>query len=380
MKIGVNLSFIIDQVDFGIGSYIANILRGFQELNCLDSYYLIVRKSFYPRAKTLYPEANFIILKENKWMYRCGRFQNFLISHDCDMLQIPKITQQENLDLMFYPFHAISNNMNLKIPIVMTVHDLFHCNYPKNLSRKYLAYVKLRYRSLMHHSDRMITISDFVKSDVLNFFPKVNPEHVHRIHNSIVFDTNKITPMAIEKPFILCVNSMRIHKNNITLIKAFHRIKAQIPHKLILVGGWGEASQEIQDFIRANQLESRVKITSSLSEGERNFLYRDADLFVSPSLHEGFGMTPIEAMLAKTSVITTKETSLYEVTQGLAHYYESAQDDRQLAKKILQVLERKESKDLLSQKAEQVAESYHYLTIAKEYDRFLKGVLNENRH
>jgi glycosyltransferase involved in cell wall biosynthesis len=380
MKIGVNLSFIIDHVDFGIGSYIANILRGLQELDCLDSYYLIVRKSFYPRAKTLYPQANFIVLKENKWMYRCGRFQNFLISHDCNMIQIPKITRQENLDLMFYPFHAISNNMNLKIPIVMTVHDLFHCNYPENLSRKYLAYVKFRHQILIHHSDHIITISDFVKSDVLHFFPKVDPEHVHRIYNSIIFNTNKITPMVIEEPFILCVNSMRTHKNYITLIKAFHRIKDRIPHKLILVGRWGEASQKIKDFIETNRLEDRVIIKSSLSEGERNFLYRNADLFVSPSLHEGFGMTPVEAMLAKTSVITTKETSLYEATQGLAHYYEPAQDDRQLAKEILQVLELKESKDLLSQKAEQVAESYHYLTIAKEYDQFLKGVLDENRH
>ena len=380
MKIGVNLSFIIEKVDFGIGSYIANILRGLQELGCLDSYYLIVRKSFYPFASTLYPQANFIILKENHWMNKCGKYENFLTNHDYDYIQIAQIARREDLALMFYPFHAVSNNMNLKIPIVTTVHDLFHCNFPENLSKKYLAYVNFRYPYLMHQSDYLITISDFVKSDVLKFFPNVDPDRVHRIHNSILFNTNKITPIAVEKPFILSVNSMRTHKNLITLVKAFHRITYQIPHQLILVGRWGEASQEIQDYIVANQLEDRVEIKCSLSEGKRNFLYRHADLFVSPSLHEGFGMTPVEAMLAKTPVITTKETSLYEATQGLAHYYEPAQDDERLAKTILHVLESKESEDLLSQKAKQLTDAYDYLTIAKTYDQFLKGVLNENRH
>jgi glycosyltransferase involved in cell wall biosynthesis len=380
MKIGVNLSFIVDHVDFGIGSYIANILRGFQELNCLDSYYLIVRKSFYPLAKTLYPQANFIILKEKNWMKKCGRLKNILTSHDHDMIQIPKIARRENLDLMFYPFHAISNNMNLKIPIVTTVHDLFHCNFPENLNSKYLTYVKFRHQVLLHHSDQIITISDFVRSDVLNFFPKVDSKNVHRIHNPIIFDANKITPLAIETPFILCVNSMRTHKNNITLVKAFHRIEDRIPHHLIFVGGWGEASQEIQNFIVTNRLEDRVEIKNSLSEGERNFLYRNAALFVSPSLHEGFGMTPVEAMMAQTPVITSTETSLPEATQGLAHYYKPALDDKALAQAILQVLASKASAEQLSQKAEQLTAAYNYLTIAKEYDAFLKGVLNENRH
>lgn len=380
MKIGVNLSFIVEQVDFGIGSYIANILRGLQELDCLDSYYLIVRKSYYPHVKKHYPQANFIILKDRKWIRKCGRFKNIIISHDYDMIQIPKIAKRENLDLMFYPFHAVSNNMNLKIPIVTTVHDLFHCNFPGNLSKKYLTYVKFRYPYIIHRSDHLITISDFVRSDVVKFFPRVDPNKVTRIHNSIIFNKDQITEIVLEKPFILCVNSMRTHKNHITLVKAFSRIKDQIPHQLILVGGWGEASEEIQHFIKTNQLANRIDIRSSLTEGERNFLYRDADLFVSPSLHEGFGMTPVEAMLAETSVITTKETSLYEATQGLAHYYEPALDPCELAKTMLNVLKSKESKDLLSKKAEQLTQAYDYLTIAKEYDTFLKGVFDENRH
>jgi glycosyltransferase involved in cell wall biosynthesis len=173
---------------------------------------------------------------------------------------------------------------------------------------------------------------------------------------------------------------MRTHKNNITLVKAFHRIEDRIPHHLIFVGGWGEASQEIQNFIVTNRLEDRVEIKNSLSEGERNFLYRNAALFVSPSLHEGFGMTPVEAMMAQTPVITSTETSLPEATQGLAHYYKPALDDKALAQAILQVLASKASAEQLSQKAEQLTAAYNYLTIAKEYDAFLKGVLNENRH
>ena len=380
MKIGVNLSFIKTNVGFGIGSYITNILLGLQEQGLLDSYYLIIRESFHPYAKDLFPHAHFLLLKEKEWMKKTGRLANFLISHDLDMVQVPRIAKREAFDLMFYPFHAVSNKMNLPIPVVMTVHDLFHCNYPEYLSKKYLTYVRYRYNPLIEKADQLIAISDFVKNDIQKHFPNTHADKIHRIHNSIVFDKTNLEALEIGKPFILCVNSMRHHKNAITLVKAFDALHQQIPHALILVGGHGEASNEINDYIQARQLNDRILIMSDLSNKQRNKLYCDADLFVSPSLHEGFGMTPIEAMMAQTPVITTKETSLPEVTQGLAHYYEPARDALKLADKILEVLHNPESSESLKEKALVVKKAYDPLRIAREYDAFLKGVIHENRN
>lgn len=380
MKIGVNLSFIKTTTNFGIGSYVTNILSSLQELGLLDSYYLIIQKSFQPYAEDLFPDANLLLLKEKDWMKKTGRLANFLIAHDFDMVQVPRLAKQEDLDLMFYPFHAVSNKMNLKIPVVTTVHDLFHCNYPEYLSKKYLAYVRYRYNPLIYKADHLIAISDFVKDDIQKHFPKVKADKIHRIHNSIVFDETLLTSVDIDKPYILCVNSMRYHKNYLTLVKAFHTIHHEIPHKLVLVGGQGEASREIQQYLQHHQLEDRVLCLSELSDGQRNYLYRHADLFVSPSLHEGFGMTPIEAMLAARPVITTKETSLYEVTQGLANYYEPARDDSQLANKMLEVLANPEPAESLTEKAFRLKQAYDPINIAREYDSFLKGIIHENRN
>ena len=380
MKIGINLSFIKTTTNFGIGSYITNILLSLQELDLLDSYYLIIQESFHPYAKDLFPAANLLLLDEKKWMRKTGRLSNFLIAHDFDMVQVPRFAKQEALDLMFYPFHAVSNKMNLNIPVVTTIHDLFHCNYPEYLSKKYLTYVRYRYNPLIYKSDHLIAISDFVKDDIQKHFPKVTKSKIHRIHNSIVFDEALLEAVDIDKPYILCVNSMRYHKNYLTLVKAFHTIHHEIPHMLVLVGGQGEASREIQQYVQHHQLQDRVICLSELSDGQRNYLYRHADLFVSPSLHEGFGMTPVEAMLAATPVITTKETSLYEVTQGLANYYEPARDACQLANKMLEVLQNPEPQECLRNKALQLKEAYDPIKIALEYDRFLKGIVYENRN
>lgn len=380
MKIGVNLSFIKTHVGFGIGSYITNILLGLQEQGLLNSYYLIIRESFHPYAKELFPNANFLLMNEKSWMKKTGRFAEFLISHDLDMIQVPRIAALEDLDLMFYPFHAVSNKMTLPIPIVMTVHDLFHCNYPEYLSKKYLTYVRWRYKPLIKKADHIIAISDFVKKDIQKHFPSTHGDKIHRIYNSIVFDYSHSETNGIDKPYILCVNSMRHHKNFITLLKAFNAIQQQIPHTLVLVGGQGEASEEINDYIQARQLNDRIILMSDLSDEQRNSLYCHADLFVSPSVHEGFGMTPIEAMMAQRSVITTRETSLPEVTQGLAHYYEPARDASKLAEKIMEVLQHPESSESLKEKALMMKEAYDPIRIAREYDAFLKGVIHENRN
>lgn len=110
-----------------------------------------------------------------------------------------------------------------------------------------------------------------------------------------------------------------------------------------------------------------------MSDTQRNTLYQNAALFVSPSLCEGFGITPIEAALFGVPVITTRETSIPEATQNLLHYYEPAIDDTRLAEKILDVLQKEPDPDRMRSNQETFRKAYSPLTIARQYwDCFLK--------
>lgn len=118
----------------------------------------------------------------------------------------------------------------------------------------------------------------------------------------------------------------------------------------------GEA---IREYIAAGKMEDRVVILGSdLSDDERNGLLAGADLFVSPSLFEGFGRTPVEAAMLEIPVLTTRETSLPEATMELVHYYEPARDENALAEAILSVFSSPQSPEQRREIARILREQY----------------------
>lgn len=106
-------------------------------------------------------------------------------------------------------------------------------------------------------------------------------------------------------------------------------------------------------------------------------MFYKADLFVTNSLQEGFGRTPVEAALCMVPVISTKETSLLEVTMNEVFYYENATDDEELAKKILEVLSNKPRKEKLKEIAEKLEEEYKEENVAKKYTELIDKILKD---
>lgn len=375
MNIGVNLSFIIDNIEYGIASYAINVLKGIQKIDELHNFKLIVRKSFSKNAKSMFPEAKIIVLNESKLLEKNNFYKDFFISHYYDMVQMKNISKSEKFDLMFYPFNSVSNNMNLKIPIVMTVHDLFHKNHPEFLSKKHLFYVNIRYKNLMYGADHIIAISNHVSKDIIKFFPKVDQKKLNTIYNPVIMDKVTEKNNSTATPFILSVNSFRLHKNHITILKAFNIIKDNIPHRLVFVGSGYETLKTLNSYIHEHKLEERVEIRGSVTEKERNTLYREAALFVSTSIHEGFGMTPVEAIMSQTPVITTSITSLYESTCGLASYLDSPYDTKRLSSMILDVISKEQSQDDLMKNENILRNKYDYEKTGKIYFELFRSLV-----
>lgn len=134
---------------------------------------------------------------------------------------------------------------------------------------------------------------------------------------------------------------------------------------------------DIMKFIEQNNLENRVSILSYISDEDRNTLFYNADLFVSPSMQEGFGRTPVEAALCRVPVISTKETSLPEATMYEAFYYDNPTDDKELADKMFEVLNNKPSKERLDEIANKLEAEYNEEKIAQKYIELIDEILKE---
>ena len=134
-------------------------------------------------------------------------------------------------------------------------------------------------------------------------------------------------------------------------------------------GGYKEESvwNEMQKYIQDNQLSSRVKLLFRVKDEERNWLLANAALFATPSLFEGFGRTPVEAAICKVPVISTKETSLFEATQGLCNYVKNATDEKEFAELMLNIIENPPKEKRLEEIAKKLACIYQAENCAKKY-------------
>ena len=160
-----------------------------------------------------------------------------------------------------------------------------------------------------------------------------------------------------------------------TLLKAFNLIKENIEETLVFCGGYKDEGvfEAMRTFISQNNLSDRVQLLFRVTDEERNWLLTHASLFVTPSLFEGFGRTPVEAAICKIPVISTKETSLYEATLGLCNYVENAKDEKELAGLILKKLQEPDSMDKLSEFAEVLKENYAPEQLANSYIKIFKN-------
>lgn len=231
------------------------------------------------------------------------------------------------------------------------------------------------YPFVIKRSDRLTTISAFVKDDVLKEYPFADGNKIQPVHCSVVVGTPRENKSPLEDKYLLYVSSFLKHKNVITLVKAFNTLKDKIPHKLVLIGRINDYWKDnVEPFIMEHRLGERiVHIANGVTDDELATWYKYADLFVHPSYMEGFGYPPIEAAILGTPVLTTRETSIPEVTKDLLNYYEPATDERALANQILNVLSKRPSTEKLKEISEIYKKEYNYRGIANElYNELLK--------
>ncbi len=267
--------------------------------------------------------------------------------------------------------------------IITTVYDMTYVRFPETMDARNLRRISAGMERSAKRSDRIITISEFSKREIIDLLG-VPEEKVSVIYSapSLSEETadseDTLGKYGITKPYILYVGTIEPRKNLVRLIHAFEMLKRneKLPYRLVLAGGKGWQNEEIYRAAKESPFAEDIIFTGYISNSERNCLYQNAELFVFPSLYEGFGMPPLEAMHWGCPVVTSDAASMPEIC-GDAAALVNPLDEEDIVKGIMAVLSDKEYAESLRKKGYEQEKKFTWETSAQQLISVCKEVLGE---
>ncbi len=292
------------------------------------------------------------------------------------------------VDLLHAP--AFVSSLLLPCPLVVTVHDLAYLHYPQHYARAWRYYVRLLTPAVVRRARAVVADSHHTKGDVIRHFG-VAGEKVHVVHLGVdharfkqIGDRNRLAAAAarygLDCPFILHTGALAARKNVTALVEAMgllQRAGRRSTHRLALAGETtpglpGRAA--IAAAIERWDLEREVVWLGHVPDDDLPGLYNLADLLVMPSLYEGFGLPPLEAMACGTPVVTSDASSLPEVV-GDAGLMAPPRDTRALADAIETALTDAEVREGMIERGLRRAATFTWERAARETVQVYRGVL-----
>jgi len=342
MNIGIDARKIRD---FGIGAYIKNLIRHIPDYDRTNRYVIF----HYPEDRAFIPLTgpNLTLIPDNSPKYSLH-----------ELITLPVKMHTQKLDLFHAPHYTLP-------PIrpcrgVVTIHDVIHLRFPEYLPQVAFYYAKLMMWAAARSAKKIITVSEYSKQDIVRYLG-VPEEKIVVIYNGINQDVTHGQDaeaqkpilkerLGISPPYILYLGNFLPHKNINMLIKAYGLLKQQhaIPHRLVLAGKNDKMRSQLQELISQERLEQDVILPGFVEPEFISPLYAQADLFVTPSLYEGFGLQVLEAMAHHTPVAISEVASLPEIAGDAAIRFDpqSAENmadaiyhglsDQQLRRKLLE--------------------------------------------
>lgn len=366
MRIGIDLLWVRPGKNGGTESYIRNLLDGFNQY-CSQEFAFVLFTNHEN-------EASFLKYKDKFIIKTCECPSSQIKRVIWESVYLNKSGKEEHLDLWFYPVYSRPFFPPRDIPNITVIHDLQALHYPKNFSIGRDLFFKLMWKSDVRNSTEIATISQFCKKDIIDNY-HIASDKIKVIYNAINAEGDATSFKVLAKRYAInkkeyyyTVSSLAKHKNLMTLIKAINLLRSRDPNiKLVISGVKVNAANEISTFKKNNKLENNIIYTGYISDEDRNGLLDNCKKFLFPSIFEGFGMPPVEAMIRKVPVLTTKSASLDEVTEGLCDYVDNPEDYKEWGRKILE-----NGKTLTDEQREKLKNKYSLKNIALQYLNLFK--------
>ncbi len=285
-----------------------------------------------------------------------------------EQFYFPRALQRITMDCYYFPHYNIP--LSFKGNIVVTIHDLIHLVYPP--SKMAYFYAKTMIKATCQKAKQIVVTSNYTKED-LNRRLAIPKEKITVIHTGAGIDFSAVggkrgqslkgqSPFSsAEIPYLLYVGNVKPSKNVQTLIEATLIAKKKIPEIRLLIAG-KNSMPELAEKYKGN---SEILFLGESSVAKLHQLYSQAKLFIFPSLYEGFGLPPLEAMSLGVPVIASNATSLPEVCGNAAEFFDPRNKDV-LAEKIVALWNNTSKREDLIQRGYENIKRFSWEKCARE--------------
>lgn len=376
MRIGIDARFFGPNGK-GLGRYTQKLIENIekiykQEQNSDVEFFVFLRRenftNYVPRHKNVYK-----VLADFHWY----TFQ--------EQIAMPILLRKYKLDLVHFPHFNVPILYGKKF--VVTIHDLILIHFPTLRGTtlnpvfywlKFLAY-KLTIALAIRRSEKIIAVSNFTRNDILANY-QVNPEKIVVAYEatddycSISNQSEKnvvakygvdVDECGIIKPYILYVGNAYPHKNLEKLIMAFSKLDlAIVDLKLLLVGKSDYFYDNLKKIVTDKNIKN-VIFAGFVPDCDLDIVYKNAKLYVFPSLYEGFGIPPLEAMAKGVPVATSDHACMREILGESAEYFD-ATDENAIGKKIKKLLQSNSLREKFIEKGYMQIRKYSWEKMARE--------------
>lgn len=268
---------------------------------------------------------------------------------------------------------------------IITVHDIIALNYPEYCSTANRLYFNTFLSESILNASRIITMSVTVKNDILSKF-NINPDKIEVIYPGIddifirkpgIEDLKKVQKKyQLPEKFILYVGNIEPKKNISRLIEAFESLihRSDIPHSFVIAGRFAWKYKDILQKITRYQTK-RISFPGYIEQADLPALYTLADLFVFPSLYEGFGIPPLESMACGTPVVVSNKGALPETTGGCAFMVDPLSVDS-ITSGMYKMLQDQTLRNQLIEKGKRHVQQFKWDRTWSETAKLYKSLLN----
>ena len=410
----MEIGLVTDRLDYGIcgiGNYVYNITRQLLKLDKENEYTLIHLKpqdlqkpyhDIFVNAQDLVAEPPKLenitsSLLESRasehipfnWKNIYEKLENVILKR----VLLPRVLKEKNFDLIHEMSQLIPLSYSPALEIV-TIHDTIPFLNTEDFNKELHTPAKIfssinsqMLMKLMKKNIHVITISNASKKDIMRIFG-ISADKIFTVYYGI--DDKIFKPLNISKgiiirkygiidPYILYVGSLEPRKNVYGLIQAFKELKRRkIQYKLVIASALNQYYPALLRFLKELNLTDNVMFIGHAPPSSLVELYNGADLFVFPSLHEGFGLPPLEAMACGTPVVTSNTSSLPEVV-GDAGIKVNPRDIKALAEAMYDVLIDGDLRRKLSEKSLIQARKFSWKRAAEDTLRIYETVFGAHR-
>jgi glycosyltransferase involved in cell wall biosynthesis len=366
MRIGIDARFF-GPIGKGLGRYTQKLIENLEKIDSTNHYFVFLKAENFDEYEP----------KNKNFQKVLADFRWYTLS---EQINFSSLLKKYKLDLVHFPHFNVPLLYRKKF--VVTIHDLILVHFPTIRSStlhplfywlKFLAY-KIVIRSAIGRAQRIIAVSNFTKNDLIKTYPKIKPEKIKVTYESAedfcLFTPEKkydeiLARYGIMKPYVVYVGNAYPHKNLEKLILSFREIKkAEKKLNLILVGKEDYFYRRLKNFSNEQKIQG-VIFTDYIPDHELDTIFRNASAFVWPTLYEGFGLPPLEAMSKGVPVVSSDQECMKEILSDSAYYFDG-RNIADMAGAVIKVLNDSGLRERLISNGYERVTQYSWKRMAKE--------------